>query len=101
MKCLDLRPAYNDQRINEDLENIRPISNVLVLSFIIIKDWIGRKAASVFLKTEKEWEETEINIHKRKRENEKEKRLPQHSDFASPKVKDQMVLCFADGQPVG
>lgn len=41
------------------MESICLISDVLVLSFKIIKDWICHEAVSIFLKTEREWEETE------------------------------------------
>lgn len=67
LKRLDWRPAYTGQRIKQDMGNICPISDVLVLSFAIIKDWIGCTAVSGFLKPEREWEETEIKVYKRKK----------------------------------
>lgn len=71
LKYLDWRQIYTNQRIKQDMESICPISDVLVLSFKIIKDWICHKAVSIFLKTEREWEETEIKIYKRKCRKEK------------------------------
>lgn len=61
------------------MENICPVSDVLVLSCTNVKDWIGRTAVYVFLKTEKEWEETEIKTYKRKRG--KEEGMLQPSGF--------------------
>ena len=81
------------------MENICPISDVLVLSFTIIKDWMSHTAVSVFLKTEREWEETEIKIYKRKRG--KEKGLLQCSGFPLSEVKDQRSVHLAEGQAVG
>lgn len=99
LKCLDWRPAYTGQRIKQDMGNICPISDVLVLSFAIIKDWIGCTAVSSFLKPEIEREETEIKIHKRKRG--KEKGLLQPSGSPSSKVKGQRAVHLAEGQAEG
>lgn len=99
LKRLDWRPAYTGQRTKQDMENICPFSDVLVLSFAVLKDWIGCTAVSGFLKPEREREETEIKIHKRKRG--KEKGLLQPSGSPSSKVKDQRAVHLAEGQAEG
>lgn len=56
---------------------------------------------SVFLKTEREWEETEIKIYKSKREKEKKEGWLQPCGFPLSKVKDQGAVPWAEGQAVG